>query len=181
MKYAFFCDTGILYGRCYPSDTHHEACKKFLKKYPISRHEYFYPKIVLDELDNHKRKLDRSNKLNKRERGYARTFQQCIDRLVAKMEEFDANSKEEFIDDFQQLLKELPKVIDAITYNQLNDVEIIANAIIWSLITRNDKKTLITVDGLDLSNNQDKIIEKAINTAKCPITLEIIYVPSLFN
>ena len=96
------------------------------------------------------------------------------------MEEFDANSKEEFIDDFQQLLKELPKVIDAITYNQLNDVEIIANAIIWSLITRN-KKTLITVDGLNLSNNQDKIIEKAINTAKCPITLEIIYVPSLFN
>lgn len=181
MKTAFFCDTGILYALCYPSDIHYTPCKKFIKRYPFSNYNYYIPQLVLKELENHKNKLDKSRKVNKQQRAYARAFQQCIDRRVAKMKRFDYTQHAKYHQTFQTLVQELKLVINAISQNQLNDVEIVSHAIIWSIVSAYEEKILVTVDGTDLSNNQEKIVAKAIEIAGCDVHLEIIYIPALFT
>jgi molybdopterin-binding protein len=182
MDCGFFCDTGVIYGLCYFSDDHKPACKSFVKKYPIKDHQYFYPSIVEDELENHKVKLSRKSKyLNKTEQGYARSFQMCVERLLKRMEHFDAKTHSEFIDIYKELLKELKSVIKITGPNQENDIEIASHAIIWSIITKNEVNSLITVDGSDLASKEEQILEMGENTSKFPINLKIIYVPGLFE
>ena len=179
MTCAFFCDTGVIYGRCYPKDFHHEDCKAFFSKYPISTNDYFIPCIVIEELENHKIKLDKSKKVNRQQRSYVRTFQQCIDRRIDGMEIFDLDSHEEHEETYEKLLSKFDIILDADTPNKENDSEIVAHAVIWSFIVDHEKRTLITVDGLDLVNHADELIEIAEQIFANNIELKIKYLKSL--
>lgn len=182
MSCGFFCDTGVIYGLCYFSDDHKPACKSFVNKYPLKNHQYFYSPVVEDELENHKIKLVRKSKyLTKTEQGYARSFQRCVERLLKRMECFDAQNHSEFIYIFEELIKELESVIEITGHNQENDIKITSHALIWSMINKNEINSLITVDGRDLASKEKQILEIGKTTSKFPINLKIIYVPGLLE
>lgn len=180
MSCAFFCDTGVLYGRCYNLDEHNDDCKSFFSKFPFQNNHYFIPYVVIDELKNHKIKLDRSKKITNLQKQYARTFQQCIDRFTDKMEIFDIESHNEYEDMYEDLLSEFDDILEADgSPNKLNDSEIVAHAVIWSFVTIHEEYTLITVDGTDLVNNEDKFIEIAQQMALKDVSLKIRYLKVL--
>jgi hypothetical protein len=183
MTCGFFCDTGVIHGACRINDHHEKSCKFFLSKYPMKDYDYFVPKVVVNEITHQKYTLNRNaNKLSPEEMSIARTFQRCVDAFLRNVTLFDAQEHgKPYMNNFNNLIIELQKVIHITGKNQINDIELIAQAIVWSTLNWYENHNLITVDKKDIASysKKKKIIHMASKCIKSQVKLEIVYLPNL--
>ena len=179
MTLSFFCDTGVIHGLCKGKDYHNKSCKLFLNKYPINNYDYFVPKIVISELDHQKKVLNqKANNLNPYEVSIARTFQRCVNAFLRDATTFHAqNHGIAHSKSLKNLIIELQKVIKITKRNQINDVEIVAQAVMWSLLTVYGSHNLLTVDKKDIVNRKKRILHISTKSLKTTVNLDIVYVP----
>mgnify|MGYP001011239675 CR=1 FL=1 len=185
MECGFFCDTGAIIGVCDKQDTHHESCKFFFDKYPIDSYNYYISETVKNELEHRKTKIAkdalRDYPQNLIFHSYIRSVQRYMDQYIKKMKPFDCNDFSlSYQERLNELILELQGVIGYKTPNQVNDTEITANAIIWSMIKNYTLSQLITVDKKDLCNKQEKIIKTCERSLKEKINLRMIYLPHYY-
>jgi len=182
MEYGFFCDTGVLIGLCDIRDYHHNTCKFFFDKYPVENHRYYIIEIVEKELKNKKRKLG-INAFNNHPQAkilhsYVRRAQQCIDIQLRKMNYFNCKDHgKNSVNQLKNLILCIQPIIGVEAINQVNDIEIVANAIVWSLVKDYDFPGLITVDNKDLGRNASKIIKESEKALKDHVPLKFVYLP----
>ncbi|MEN4018906.1 MAG: hypothetical protein PQ968_10770 [Methanobacterium sp.] len=82
------------------------------------------------------------------------------------------------INQLKNLIVCIQSIIGVEAINQVNDIEIVANGIVWSLVKDYDSPRLITVDNKDLSRNELKIIKESEKTLKEHVPLKILYLPN---
>jgi hypothetical protein len=185
MECGFFCDTGAVIGVCDKQDTHYESCKFFFDKYPIVSYNYYLSETVKEELEHRKTKIARDAlreyPQNLIFHSYIRAVQRCMDQYLKKMKSFDCKEySASYKERLDELILELQMVIGYETPNQINDTEITANAIIWSIIKDYELSQLITVDKKDLCNKEEKIIKTCERSLKEKINLKMIYLPNYY-
>jgi hypothetical protein len=183
MECGFFCDTGVIIGLCDMNDHHHNSCKFFFDKYPVETHHYYTIEIIEKELKNKKRKLEVNTLKNHPQAKilhvYVRRVQQCIDIYLKKMKSFNCKDHgETSINQLKNLIVCIQPIIGVEAINQVNDIEIVANGIVWSLVKDYDSPRLITVDNKDLSRNELKIVKESEKTLKEHVPLKILYLPN---
>lgn len=181
MESGFFCDTSVIHGFCHKSDSKikKESCKFFLSEYPCEDNDYFVPEIVKEELIHQKNVLNRNaGKLTPYEDDISRTFQRCVDAFLRKIVIISTKDYgEPYSKSIEKLRIRLQSVIKIKKQNQINDIEIVAESIFWSILTDYESHNLLTTDNTDIANDskKKKIIRIANECLKIQITLEIIY------
>ncbi|TMS40630.1 MAG: hypothetical protein FGO69_10625 [Methanobacterium sp.] len=164
MACHFFCDTGVIRGKCDPKDIHYESCSFFFKKYPINLNRYNVCETVIEELNYHKSNLiSKANRvMGTVEYTYYRSIEQQIDLCIRKITKFNCNDHgASRIRDRSLLINDLETVIGAYTLSLRNDIKIVANSIIWSCLTGDEENILLTVDYRNLIKNYTEIKEVA--------------------
>ncbi|MCG2827724.1 hypothetical protein [Methanothermobacter sp. K4] len=163
---GFFCDTGFIIGLCRETDKHHQECTKLTAKYPIEKHDYFTCLIVCDEVNHWIQRLTRNLIEGEGDKGtktIERKLKRCFKNFLLKIEVFDVDdveteTTETLKEEYNQIILNLQNLIGYNTPNQINDIKIIATALIWGAYTTcYAQKCFLTVDKGHISNKKDKI------------------------
>lgn len=175
---AFFCDTNVIHGFCHKNDfaLKRNSCKYFLNKYPCNINDYFIPQIVKDELNHQKyvENRDAGQKLSEYEHDVIRKFTRCVDAFLREVEIFSTEKYgNPYLKDLAKLKVALQSVINIKARNQINDIEVTAEAIFWSLLTEYDSHNYLTTDRNDIANKSKRILRKANQCLNTQIKLEI--------
>jgi hypothetical protein len=179
MSCYFFCDTGSIIGYCDTKDYHHHSCDFFFNKYPKDKNSYYITDVVKGELQGKRRKYLRNSKNSSpSEITRIRKIQQCIDIHIHNIEKFNCKDSHPHLND---LIITLQKIIKIKGIQQINDIKIVAHAIIWSIKITEDSSTLITVDKKDLSSKESKIQRECGKIVAQPVTLSMLYLPDYYN
>lgn len=181
MDYGFFCDTGPIRGLCDVKDVHQKASRFFFDKYPVEEYDYYVPDTVLRELKGYKNRLRRHAGqigISKEEFRYIRLVQQCMDRYLDKMIIFNCD---ESSDKLNKVIIGIQPVIGYDDINQRNDIEIVSNAIIWSVMADYNRRILITIDKNHLFKKRKKLVITAGKTLGEYVPLSMCYLPLYYN
>lgn len=182
MSCGFFCDTGVIRGLCDKLDAHNESCEFFFDKYPIETFEYVIPTTVINELNYFKYKQTKEaarNPLHKIYFSYIRLVQQYIDLYISQMTHFECPETEK--NNLNDVIVSIQPIIGFDTHNKQNDIQITAEAIIWSEGSRNESNSLITVDKRDIYYKKDKIIRICKKNLQCDLQIYFVYLPRYFK
>jgi hypothetical protein len=176
----FFCDTGVIRGYCDPKDEHHESCTYFFGKYPINLNNYNIAEPVIDELNYYKSKLSKKahEVIGTAEYTYYRFVENQIDLYIRQIDKFDCNHHgTDRVDELNLLINDLDTVIGSFTRSLENDIEIVANSIIWSCVTGENENHLLTVDFRNLIKNYADIKQTAEYCLQEDFKLLMLYIP----
>lgn len=182
MSYGFFCDTGPIRGICDLKDFHREASKFFFEKYPVEEYDYYIPETVLKELNGFKFRLRRNAKdlgIDKEYFKYIRLIQQCMDYYIENMIIFCCEDDE--LDKLKKVIICIQPIIGYQEINQRNDIEIVSNAVIWSILTHYNKKIFITLDKNHLYAKRKKIVREIQKNINDHFNISICYIPFYYN
>lgn len=183
MNYGFFCDTGPIRGVCDLKDFHREASKFFFERYPVDEYDYYIPETVLKELNGYKFRLRKKAKeleIDKQYFKYIRLVQQCMDYYLEKMIVFSCEEDEQD-PKLGTVILSIQPIIGYKEINQRNDVDIVSNAIVWSILTNYNEKILITLDRNHLYAKRKKIIREVQKNVNEHIDISICYVPFYYG
>lgn len=178
MNCGFFCDTGFIRGLCDKLDFHNSSCELFSSNYPIESYEYVVSQTVVNELNYYKYKLTKNASRNPMEKiyfNYIRLVQQYIDLYLDQMERYSCSELEK--EDLNKVIICIQPIIGFDSHNQQNDIQITADAIIWSKNSNNNTNSLLTVDKKDIYRNSKKIIKESEKGLGNRLNIDFIYVP----
>lgn len=179
MDKAFFCDTGVIRGICHPNDKNikkRQASQFCIEKYPPKKYDYFVTQVVIDELDHQTLVTTRNARcLSIHEQNKARTFQRKVDAFLRNcVTEFYIDDHE--LANFNDLVITYQNSIFKVkTHNDHNDIQIIANAVFWNLLTNYNSHFFLTADNKDIGKKRNEIVKIAETILKRKISLKIIY------
>jgi len=188
MDYGFFCDTSAIRSYCHPNDKHKQACDPFFNKYPPYSYDYFVTTKVEQEINNQTFKTNKKpNSLTPNEQTIARYFNKNVKNFLKNYAKcFDIyeykESNPQHFNSYKQLVIELQSVIKVKKINQSNDIEIISNAFVWSVIISDyDNYCFLTIDWHDFAKpeQKNKIINKAKKCLGNSTNLKINFVPHI--
>ncbi|MFB2623228.1 hypothetical protein [Methanothermobacter marburgensis] len=183
---GFFCDTGFIIGLCIETDNHHQECAKLTAKYPIEKHDYFTCLIVCDEVNHWIHRLTGKLIEEEGDKGtkiIERKLKRYFNNFLLKIEVFDVDdveteATETLKEVYNQIILDLQNLIGYMTPNQINDIKIIATALIWGAYTNcYVHKCFLTVDKGHIFDKRDKIYRigcRCLKTKNPPLRIKYV-------